>query len=286
MKYEDFIQGLAQGNIKRDRLPSHIAILLDGNRRWARQQRVCVGLGYQAAASRLKDIACACLDLKIPILSVWLTSIENWNRDASDLQELFNAIVWAVERYAGSLVSDGVKVCVVGNLDGTPKLPPDLVEALSFIVGATKHNTALVFNLCINYSGRQEILYAVRKLVADIQKPSNSVSIEALQPSESTIPYQHANEVLFRQYLYTGGLQNVDLIIYTGENGRIGLLDFMLWQSTCAELFDSTVNCPDLTLDIFLMALDYYRSFYCRRLAGLGFERLHPKLRYKEEIRG
>ena len=230
-------------------VPRHIGIILDGNRRYARNHHLDDSrVAYDLGAEKLDDVLTRCLDLGIPAVTLWVCSINNLKRSRAEVSD----ILAAVEAKIGALARDpaidrrGVRVKAVGRLD---LLPPSTRTVLREAERATANCDALMLTIAIAYGGREEIADAVRDLVRD--KIRHGADLEAIL--EEITPSAIDN------YLYTVGLPDLDLIIRT--SGEIRLSGFLLWQSAQSEFYFSEVDWPEFRRIDFLRAI---RSFQQR----------------------
>jgi short-chain Z-isoprenyl diphosphate synthase len=230
-------------------VPRHVGIILDGNRRYAREHGVAdARAAYAIGAEKLDDVLAWCIDLAIPAVTLWVCSIDNLKRSETEV----SGILGAVEAKIGALVEDpaiyrcGVRVKAVGRLD---LLPPSTLDVLRRAEKATVGNEALMLTIAIAYDGREEIIDAVRALLRD--KARHGAALDAIV--EEITPSAIDN------YLYTVGLPDLDLIIRT--SGEVRLSGFLLWQSAASELYFSDMNWPAFRRVDFLRAV---RSFQQR----------------------
>jgi len=210
-------------------LPRHVAIVMDGNRRWARLHGLPEGEGHSAGVDAIRPIVEHCADLGIEALSIYAFSRENWSRDESEVHTLFALLEAAIRRETPDLVRQGVRVRILGRLE---ELPDQTRASVADALSATAAGHRMTLNVAFNYSGRSEIVDAVRRAVAD-----------GLRPEE-------VDEEAIRARLYTADGPDLDLLIRTGGEQRIS--NFLIWQAAYAELYFSDVLWPDFapaTLD-------------------------------------
>lgn len=230
---------LAQLN--RDRMPTHIAIIMDGNGRWARERGLSVHHGHQAGRAAVKRIIKACLQLGIPYLTVYAFSTENWRRPTSEVNFLMKLLEQAIEDELDELKRTGVRVRVIGRLN--ERLPEALIRKVRHVIEETKHNRKLTFTVALNYGGRAEIIDAARKLASE-------AAAGRLDPRSIT-------EENFHEFLYTNGTPDPDLVIRTG--GEMRLSNFLLWQLAYAEFVSTPVYWPDFDKTELLRAIIEYQ---------------------------
>jgi undecaprenyl diphosphate synthase len=215
--------------------PRHVAIIADGNRRWARERGLPVLAGHVQGIEAIRPIVRRARDRGVETLSVYTFSTENWARPEDEVSGLFGLIDGAVRQYTDELVSEGVRVRVIGRLH---EAPSDVQRSIRSAVDRTSAGSRLTLNICFNYSGRAEIVDAARALVAARADP------------------QAIDETHFAEYLYTSGQPDVDLVIRTGGDQRTS--NFLLWQAAYAELVFSDKFWPDFDPDDFDAALAEY----------------------------
>jgi len=224
-------------------LPRHVAIVMDGNRRWARNHGVSEGEGHSAGVDAIRPIVERAGDLGIEALSIFAFSRENWNREEEEVNTLFALMEAAIRREVPDLIRDGVRVRVLGRLEDLPATTRDsILDATE----ATAAGKKLTLNIAFNYSGQSEIVDAVRRSLAD-----------GLTASE-------IDEVAISERLYTADLPPLDLLIRTGGEQRIS--NFLIWQAAYAELYFSERLWPDFDPAEFDAAL----AEYARRSRRFG----------------
>ncbi|MFN4218725.1 MAG: isoprenyl transferase [Candidatus Bipolaricaulia bacterium] len=235
--------------LDRARMPTHIAIIMDGNGRWAKERGLSVHHGHQAGRQAVKRTIQACLQLGIPYLTVYAFSTENWQRPASEVNFLMKLLEQAIDDELGELKRTGVRVRVIGRLN--EKLPETLVRKVCQVIEETKHNRKLTLTIALNYGGRAEIIDAARKLATE-------AAAGRLDPRSIT-------EENFHEFLYTNGTPDPDLVIRTG--GEMRLSNFLLWQLAYAEFVSTPVYWPDFDkAELIRAILEYQRRE--RRFGG------------------
>jgi undecaprenyl diphosphate synthase len=213
-------------------LPRHVAIVMDGNGRWAKQRHLPRVAGHKQGVAALRRTVQACVDLRIQVLTVFAFSSENWNRPADEVSGLMDLLVMALAREIPSLAKQGVQLHFPGDQS---VLSPRVVESLQNSQRETAKNDRLVLNVCFNYGGRWDIAQAARKLVAE----GREITEESLADSTALA---HVGDP--------------DLLIRTGGEMRIS--NFLLWQSAYTELFFSPCLWPDFDVDELKRALAAY----------------------------
>jgi len=213
--------------------PRHVAIIADGNRRWARERGLPVLAGHVQGIEAIRPIVRRARDRGVETLSVYTFSTENWARPDDEVSGLFGLIDGAVRQYTDELITEGVRVRVIGRLH---EAPADVQRSIRAAEDRTREGARMTLNICFNYSGRAEIVDAARALVA-ARADSNEIT-----------------EPHFAEHLYTAGQPDVDLVIRTGGDKRTS--NFLLWQAAYAELVFSAKFWPDFAVADFDEALD------------------------------
>ena len=229
-------------------LPRHVAIIMDGNGRWANQHKIKVALGHRRGVEALRSIIRESSDLGIEALSLYAFSTENWKRSPDEVEALMGLLLEFFTSEIDELDEKNVRIRILGDKDG---MPPRQREALVKAEARTGGNTGLSLNIAINYGGRAELVRAARILA---QKALDG----EMRPEEIT-------EEALAQALYTHGLPDVDLLIRT--SGEMRLSNFLLYQCAYAEFMFPTVLWPDFSLQDYHQALDAF-SRRDRRFGG------------------
>ena len=224
-----------------DRIPKHVGVMLDGNRRWAKAVGANTAEGYQAGADNIRPLLGWCEEVGVEVVTLWLLSSDNLtNRPAEELTGLLGIIEGAVD----SLAATGRwRIHPVGALD---LLPAETAERLKAAEEATRHNTGILVNVAVGYGGRREIADAVRALLTD--HAARGTSLEELA---DVIDVEHISE-----HLYTKGQPDPDLVIRTSGEQRLG--GFLLWQSANSEFYFCEALWPDFRRVDFLRAIRAY----------------------------
>jgi undecaprenyl diphosphate synthase len=212
----------ALAQVPSDRLPRHVAIIMDGNGRWAAKRGLPRVAGHERGTDNIRRITFAAGEIGIKYLTLWAFSTENWRRPAAEIQGIMRILGEAIERETEELHRQGAQLRHIGSLEG---LDPELSQSVRDAIELTKDNDQLVLTLAFNYGGRQELLHAVRELIAQ------------------GIPQDEVDEDVLSRFLYTKDLPDPDLIIRT--SGEIRMSNFLLWQAAYAELYFSSVLWPD-----------------------------------------
>lgn len=227
------------------RLPKHVAFIMDGNGRWAKQRGMPRLEGHAAGIKNLRSIT-RCLDQHgIKYITLYGFSTENWNRPKDEVDGLFRLLSSAVEEESIECHKNGIRLQHIGRLK---ELTLEMRQAISKAIELTKNNTGMTLTFAFNYGGRLEILDAVRRLIID------------------GIPPQDIDEKLFSNYLYTAGVPDVDLVIRTG--GEIRISNFLMWQAAYSEYYFTPTLWPDFNEEELNKALLSY-SQRQRRFGGL-----------------
>lgn len=226
-------------------VPEHIAIIMDGNGRWARQRGLPRLAGHRAGTENVRRILEACVEFGVKIVTLYAFSTENWTRPAEEVQGLLNLMSQVIDREVDNLRKNSVRVRHLGSLDG---LPEELQSKIQQGIAATASGERLLVNIALNYGGRDEIVRAARRLIQD-----------GVQPDEVT-------EETFARYLYTAGLPDPDLIIRTA--GEMRLSNFLIWQAAYSEFYSTRTYWPDFGREELYEALVAY-SQRVRRFGGL-----------------
>jgi undecaprenyl diphosphate synthase len=215
--------------------PRHVAIIADGNRRWARERGLPVLAGHVQGIEAMRPVVRRARDRGIETLSVYTFSTENWARPDDEVSGLFGLIDGAVRQYTDELIEEGVRVRVIGRIH---EAPSDVQRSIRAAEERTSGGRSLTLNICFNYSGRAEIVDAARALVAARVDPND------------------VDEARIADLLYTAGQPDVDLVIRTGGDQRTS--NFLLWQAAYAELVFCAKYWPDFTADDLDNALAEY----------------------------
>ena len=230
-------------------IPQHVAVIMDGNGRWAKEQGKPRTYGHYAGAERLKEIVRIADNIGVKALSAYAFSTENWKRPAAEV----NFIMKLLDRYLTNEIETFQKnnVCVrfMGSREGLPK---NVQEKMDNAIQQTKHNTGIILNLAINYGGQAEILQAVKKIAAEVK--------------DGLLSIDEINLTSFENYLYTKDLPPLDLLIRTGGDSRVS--NFMLWQIAYAEIWNTEIYWPDFSSEYFLQAVRDFQK-RDRRFGGL-----------------
>jgi len=222
--------------IRRDRLPKHIAIIMDGNGRWARKRHLPRIMGHRAGVERIREIIRTCGELGVKVLTLFAFSTENWQRPKTEVKALMQLLKEKVEKENEELKKNNVQLRISGRIE---ELPADCVKVLKKAVTVTKNNDGLIFNVALNYGGRQEIIDAVNKIL-------KNKGIKKIDEDE------------FAKYFYCSDLPDPDLLIRTSGEYRIS--NFLLWQIAYTEIYVTPVLWPDFKKDDLYQAIIDYQQ--------------------------
>jgi len=229
------------GDIDKGKLPVHIAIIMDGNGRWAQKKGLPRVMGHKAGMEALKKTVKSCSDLGIKILTVYAFSTENWNRPQDEVNYLMDLLVEYMRREVNALHKNKVKIKLLGEVD---MLPDQTRTEIEEAIELTKNNEGLQFNIALNYGGRAEILRACRNLIKDLEA--------------GNLDMDSADEKVFSNYLYTSNDPDPDLIIRTSGEQRIS--NFLLWQGAYSELLFVDQLWPDFDEAVLHSAILEYKN--------------------------
>lgn len=207
-------------------IPQHIAIIMDGNRRWARKMGKEVSEGHKAGADNLEKIARFCNKIGVKILTVYAFSTENWKRSESEVSALMLLLKNYLKKFAKNANKENIKIEVLGDIQ---RLDNSLKKSINDAIEKTKNNTGLIVNVALNYGGRDEITNAVKKIALKIQ--NKEITVEDI------------NEKIISENLYTENQPDPDLLIRT--SGEIRTSNFLPWQLVYSEFYFTDVYWPD-----------------------------------------
>lgn len=231
------------------KLPVHVAIIMDGNGRWAVKRGLPRGMGHRAGVESLrKTVEIAC-ELGVKYLTVYAFSTENWKRPQEEVNILMDLLLEYLRSELKELIEKRVCIRAIGDIDELPQAPR---LALSDAIEQTKDNDRMILNLCLNYGGRREIVDAVKNLATKIK--------------EEKIAISEINEKLISEHLYTQGIPDPDLLIRPA--GELRISNYLLWQLAYSEFWLTDVLWPDFREKHFLLAVHDYQKRH-RRFGGL-----------------
>jgi undecaprenyl diphosphate synthase len=232
-----------------DNVPAHVAIIMDGNGRWAKQRGLPRVVGHHSGMKNVKKITIAASDIGVKVLTMYAFSTENWKRPKEEVEFLMKLPQEFFPLVIGELIEKNVRICMTGWKEG---LPEYTLSAIEDAIDRTKDNTGLILNFALNYGGRKEILDGVQDMVQDVQ--AGKFRLEDL------------DEETFSKYMLTADLPDPDLLIRT--SGELRLSNFLLWQLAYSELWFTDAFWPEFTEDLFYQAIAEYQR-RARRYGGI-----------------
>lgn len=224
-----------------NKLPRHVAIVMDGNGRWAKRKFLPRVAGHEAGAESVKQIVRQCSEKGIPILTLFAFSSENWHRPADEVEHLMNLFLQTLQEETESLHKNNIQLVIIGDCS---RFEPALREQIRLSQELTEQNTGLTLVIAVNYSGRWDITNATRQIAEEVLKGN-------IQPSAIT-------PELVNRFVCLSDMPEPDLFIRTSGEQRIS--NFMLWQFAYTELYFTNVLWPDFTKEEFELALEFYAS--------------------------
>jgi undecaprenyl diphosphate synthase len=228
-----------------DRLPQHVAVIMDGNGRWAQQRGLPRIMGHRRGVDTLKKLLRRCQDWGIAALTAYAFSTENWGRPLEEVDFLMTLFERVLRQELAEMMTEGVRIQFVGNLNS---LPATLQAEIAKAVKQTQDNPGIRFTVATNYGGRQEIVQACREIATQVQ--------------QGKLALEDIDESMFSHYLYTAGLSDPDLLIRT--SGEMRISNFLLWQLAYAELYVTDTLWPDFDEVEFHRALCDYQKRHRR----------------------
>lgn len=241
---DELLEEILKGDI-----PRHIAIIMDGNGRWARQRNLPRTMGHKKGMERVIEIVESSIKVGLESLTLFAFSTENWKRPEKEVSALMNLLVVFIDNELKRLIRNGVKLNIMGDLSKIPKKPQ---ESVIKAVEKTKNNNKMTLNIALNYGGQNEIVYAVKGLLKDAKK--------------GIIDIDDIDEEKFYDYLYTKGQANPDLLIR--PSGELRISNFMLYQIAYAEFYFSDILWPDFEEKEYYQAILNYQKRN-RRFGGI-----------------
>jgi undecaprenyl diphosphate synthase len=230
-----------KSNINKNTLPRHIAIIMDGNGRWAKKQGKPRVFGHKHGVTSVRETIEACAEIGVSFLTLYAFSTENWNRPKLEVRTLMSLLVSSLKKELKTLQKNNIKLITIGNLEN---LPEKAQKELADVIEKTKNNTALTLTLALNYGSREEIVNVIKNI-------SKKVVNKQLSSEE-------ISEKIINNHLYTFSLPDVDLMIRTSGEKRIS--NFLLWQIAYAELYFTNTLWPDFRKEnLFSAIIDYQK---------------------------
>jgi undecaprenyl diphosphate synthase len=227
--------------IDTSKLPQHIAVIMDGNGRWAKEQGKLRVFGHKNGVLAVRDTVEGAAEIGIKYLTLYAFSTENWNRPKLEVAALMELLVSTINKETKTLIQNNVRLNAIGDLDS---LPPRCLKELKEAINKTANNTGLTLTLALSYSSRWEIAHAAKKIAADVQA--------------GLINQQDIDEKLFESYLSTYNLPDPELMIRTSGEHRIS--NYLLWQLAYAELYFTPKLWPDFRKEDLLLAIQDYQK--------------------------
>lgn len=228
-------------NINKEKLPKHIAIIMDGNGRWAKQKGNKRIFGHKNGVKAVRESSEACAELGIDYLTLYAFSTENWNRPITEVNALMELLVSTINSETSTLIKNNIRLHAIGNLNDLPK---KALQNLNEAIEKTKENTGLTLTLALSYSSKFEIINAVKNIASNVKL--NKLNIDEI------------NDDLFSNYLFTKEMPDPDLLIRTSGEQRIS--NFLLWQLAYAELYFTQTFWPDFNKEELYKAICEYQN--------------------------
>ncbi|MEQ9237254.1 isoprenyl transferase [Coleofasciculus sp. E2-BRE-01] len=228
-------------DLDQERLPKHVAVIMDGNGRWAKRRGIPRIMGHRRGVDTLKQLLRCCDDWGIQALTAYAFSTENWGRPIEEVEFLMTLFERVLIRELKEMMEENVRIQFVGNLTA---LPQSLQNQIERSMIQTQNNTGIQFTVATNYGGREEILHACRAIATQVQQGE-------IQPED-------IDEALFSRHLYTANIGDPDLLIRT--SGEMRLSNFLLWQMAYAEFYITDAFWPDFDREAFHQALIAYQK--------------------------
>ena len=230
-----------QDQLNKNKLPSHIAIIMDGNGRWAKQKGLLRAIGHENGTKSVRTVVEACAEINIPYLTLYAFSTENWNRPKKEVELLMRLLVSSLKKEIKTLQDNDINLKAIGNLEALPK---KVYRELQEVISSTKDNTKMTLTLALSYGSREELIKTVKEISLKVK--NNLISRDAI------------DESVINNHLYTQNLPDVDLLIRTSGEQRIS--NFLLWQLAYAELYFTDTLWPDFTKSHLFEALLNYQN--------------------------
>ncbi|MDV3309812.1 MAG: isoprenyl transferase [Cyclobacteriaceae bacterium] len=241
--------------IDQNRLPRHIAVIMDGNGRWAKRKGAMRIFGHKNAVQAVREVTEACGELGVKYLTLYAFSTENWSRPKEEVEGLMELLVSTLKQEIDRLMENQVRLITVGELSD---LPPECQANLQWAIEQTRNNTGLTLNIALSYSGRWEIIQAVKSLVKDVQS--------------GKIDEKDISDRVFENYLQAPGIPDPELLIRT--SGEMRVSNFLLWQIAYTELYITPTLWPDFRKEHLYEAVWSYQQR--ERRFGKTSEQLNP----------
>jgi len=230
-----------QDQIDKSKLPQHIAIIMDGNGRWAKKRGFLRNRGHQKGAKSVKQIVEACAEINVNYLTLYAFSTENWNRPKLEVELLMKLLISSLKKELMTLQKNNIKLTTIGNVNSLPK---KVFKELEDVIDKTKNNNRLTLTLALSYGSREELIKTIKEISLKVK--NNLISPENIDKS------------VINNHLYTQNLPDVDLLIRTSGEQRIS--NFLLWQIAYAELYFTETLWPDFTKENLFEAILNYQN--------------------------
>ena len=227
--------------LNKDKLPRHIAIIMDGNGRWAKKRVLNRVYGHQKGAEAVREAVKTCRELGIEVLTLYAFSMENWNRPKGEVSALMSLLRRYLFEELDEMLENNIRLNAIGDLENLPK---KVCTVLTDTIEKTKPCKGMILNLALSYGGRDDIIHAVRKIISDYE-------IKKIKPENIT-------EELFSNYLFTAGIPDPDLLIRTSGEHRIS--NFLLWQMAYTEIYITDTLWPDFKKEDLIEAILEFQS--------------------------
>lgn len=232
---------ILKDQILKNKLPNHVAIIMDGNGRWAKQKGMLRVIGHENGTKSVRTVVESSAELGIKYLTLYAFSTENWKRPKLEVQTLMKLLVKSLKKEIKTLQENNIKLSAIGNLNDLPKKAhTELFE----VIEKTKNNTHMTLTLALSYGSREEMVNAIKEIAMNVK--NNIISVESI------------DESIINKHLYTQNLPDVDLLIRTSGEQRIS--NFLLWQIAYAELYFTDILWPDFTKQDLYEALINYQN--------------------------
>jgi len=241
--------------VDKKHLPKHVAIIMDGNGRWAKERNFSRSKGHIEGTKRVEEIIDYANEIGIKALTLYTFSTENWNRPESEVDLLMKIITVVLERKITKLINTNIQFRTIGRKE---RIPSSVLNIIDKVAEKTKNNTGLIMNLAFNYSSRVEIVDAMKKIAQGIK--------------DKNIDVEDVNEEMISDSLYTCNLDDPDLLIRT--SGEMRISNFLLWQLSYAEFYFSDKLWPDFSLEEFQKAILTFQKRE-RRFGSINKEHAH-----------
>ncbi len=228
-----------------ERIPLHVAMIMDGNGRWAISRGLPRLAGHRAGTENLRRVIRASVEFGVKYLTIYAFSTENWGRPPEEVQGLMHILEDVIDKELAELHKEGVQLRHIGRLE---RLAPTLQEKVLDAINVTKNNTRLVLNIAFNYGGRDEIVHAIQRIIED------------------GVPATEVTDELVSQYMFTAGVPDPDLIIRT--SGELRISNFLIWQAAYSEWYVTPTFWPDFDKDEYRRALEAFAQ-RDRRFGGV-----------------